>query len=120
MAIEESQYERFIERLEGCSPRGMRELWMAFAGAAAGVAAAAAVGAITLSPNLTPGLHTILWILAGAATVVFAVSLFGYFSQRSEEVGSIADLKRDMLLHLRRPLPPMSPRRDWRRFRRQA
>jgi hypothetical protein len=92
--ISEKLYERLMERLEGCAPQGWPELWLAGAGASAGIAGSAIAGVLTLAPTSTRIGE--LWILAGAGIAITAVCLLAYFALRISHRKKIGELKRDM------------------------
>jgi hypothetical protein len=63
-------YERLIERLDGCKPGGWGDLWLTGVGAGVAVAVAALIGALTLPADST-GTRGILWGVAAAGCVFF-------------------------------------------------
>lgn len=91
-------FERLIERLDGCKPGGWGELWLAGIGAGVAVAASAAVGALTLPTTLTT-LVGILWAVTVAATLVTILCLVGYLTQRRGLAKEITELKKDLEIH---------------------
>jgi hypothetical protein len=98
--ISARDYERLIERLEGCRPGGWGELWLAGVGGGLAVAAATAVGALTLPLTLT-GIINALWVVTVAGSVIMVLCLVGYLSQRRDHGREIDELKKD--LEMRKP-----------------
>jgi hypothetical protein len=96
--ISAREYERMIERLEGCKPSGWADLWLAGVGVGAALAAGALVGALTLPPNL-PGTRDVLWGLVATGVIVLGLCLFAYIAQRRERGAEINELKKDLDLH---------------------
>jgi len=93
-------YDRLIERLDGCKPGGLSDLWLAGVGAGVALAGAALVGALTLPPDLT-ATRDVLWTLTAFGVVVVLLCLAAYFAQRRDHAGEIAELKMD--LEIRKP-----------------
>ena len=83
-----------------CRPHGWADLWLALAGAGAALALGALVAALT-APAALAG---VLWALTGAGAAVFALSLFGYLTQRRDHGRELGELEEE-LLRLRRPAP---------------
>lgn len=106
VVISVRDYERLIERLDGCKPGGWGELWLACVGAGVALAAAAGVTAATLPTDLT-GTRDVLWAVTVAGAVLTVLSLVAYFTQRHDHGKEIAELKKD--LEMRKPRPPRSP-----------
>ena len=100
MVISARDYERLIERLQGCRPGGWGELWLAGVGGGVAVAAATAVGALTLPPTLA-GIISVLWVVTVAGSVIMVLCLVGYLSQRRDHGREIDELKKD--LEMRKP-----------------
>ena len=98
VVISVREYERIIERLEGCKPGGWADLWLAGVGVGAALAAGALVGALTLPPNL-PGTKDVLWGLMATGVVVLGLCLFAYLIQRRERGTEIGELKKDLDLY---------------------
>jgi VIT1/CCC1 family predicted Fe2+/Mn2+ transporter len=94
-------YHRLIERLDGCKPGGWADLWLAVAGAAAGLTVSALVGVLSLLgvPSEAKG---VLWALTAAGAIMFCVCVFGYLSQRGNPRKEIIELKKD--LEIRMPI----------------
>jgi hypothetical protein len=93
-------FERLIERLQGCDRGDWGELWLAGVGAGVAVAAAAGVGALTLPTTLT-GLIDVLWAVAAAGILVAVLCLIGYLTRRRDHASQIGELKKD--LEMRKP-----------------
>ncbi len=98
MVISVRDYDRLIERLDGCKPRGWADLWLAGVGAGAALAAAALVGALTLPGTLSSTIDT-LWVLTAAAFAITVLCLVGYFTQRRDHGREISELKKDLERH---------------------
>jgi hypothetical protein len=98
VVISTRDYERLIERLEGCRPGGWGELWLAGVGGGLAVAAATAVGALTLPPALT-GIIDVLWAVTVAGCVITTLCLVGYLSQRRDNGREIDELRKDLEMH---------------------
>jgi len=96
-------YDRFIERLDGCKPGGWADLWLAGVGVGAALATAALVGVLTLPVTLS-GARDVLWALIAAGAVILGLCLFGYLTQRRDHGREIAELKKD--LEIRKPKAP--------------
>lgn len=97
--ISERQYRRYIERLDRCKPGGWSEVWLAIAGAAAGVAGASLIGALSLPPTVPSATRDILWVLTGAGSVIFGLCLIAYVTRRHDYREAIDELKDDLVLH---------------------
>jgi MFS family permease len=106
VAMSISDYDRLIERLDGCRPRGWADLWLFGAGAGAALLVGALVGALTVQPS---GTREVFWVLAGAGFAVLALCLLGYFTQRRDHGREIAELEKDMDTHKRRANGDASP-----------
>ena len=91
-------YNRLIERLDGCKPGGWADLWLAGVGAGVAVAIAALVGALTL-PVAMSGTRDALWAVTGGGMVVWLLCLVGYFTQRRDHSREIAELRKDLENH---------------------
>jgi len=100
VVISTRDYERLIERLDGCRPGGWGELWLAGVGGGIAVAAATAIGALTLPPTMT-GLIGVLWVVTIAGSIIMVLCLVGYLSQRRDHGREIDELKKD--LEMRKP-----------------
>lgn len=103
-------YDRLIERLEGCKPGGWADLWLACVGGAVAVAIGALVGALTLPASMS-GTRDALWAITGGGVVALLLCLLGYFTQRRDHGGEIAELRKDLENHkpiarASRPGPP--------------
>lgn len=99
VAIAEREYNRLIERLEGCKSTGLADVWLAGGGLGGGLAAAALVTALSLGTSATGSTMDILWMLAILGAVIASLSLGAYFSQRHERNKEINELKTDMEIH---------------------
>jgi hypothetical protein len=99
-------YDRLIERLDGCRPGGWADLWLFGAGAGAALLAGALVGALTVPPS---GTREVFWVLVAAGFVVLALCLIGYFTQRRDHGKEIAELRKDMDIHKRRANGDLTP-----------
>jgi hypothetical protein len=97
VAISIRDYDRLIERLDGCKP-GSADLWLAGVGAGVALATATLVGALTLPANLT-GTRDVLWVLTVAGAVVLTLCLVGYLTQRQDHAREIAELRKDLEIH---------------------
>lgn len=94
-----SDFNRLIARLDGCQPGDWADLWLALAGAAAGLGASALTGALTLPPSM-PGTTDVLWVLTAAGSAIFCLCVTGYFTQRCDQKRGIGELKKDLEIHL--------------------
>jgi len=92
------QYERLIERLDGCKQGGWGDLWLAGVGAGVALAAAAGVTAATL-PEALAVTRNVLWAATIAGVVLAVVCLVAYFTQRRDHGKEIAELKKDLEMH---------------------
>lgn len=88
-------YERLIERLEGCKPGGWGELWLAGVGAGVAVAMATLVTALTLPATLS-ATKDVLWAVTAAGAFLTVVCLLAYFTQRRDRAKEISELKKDL------------------------
>jgi hypothetical protein len=102
-------YDRLIERLDGCKAGGWADLWLFGAGAGAALVAGALVTALTLPVNQS-GTRDVLWVLTGAGVVVLLLCLVGYLTQRRDHGREISELKKDLEIHK----PPCSRSRPSR------
>lgn len=100
LAISIRDFDRLIERLDGCKPGGWGELWLAGVGAGVTLAVAALVGALTLPANST-AIRDVLWAVMAAGGVFLLLCLMGYFTQRRDRSWEISELKKD--LEMRKP-----------------
>jgi hypothetical protein len=98
VVISMRDYDRLIERLDGCKTGGWADLWLFGAGAGAALAAGALVTALTLSVAQS-GLKNVLWVLTGAGAVVLVLRLVGYLTQRRDHGREISELKKDLEIH---------------------
>jgi hypothetical protein len=94
-------YDRLIERLDGCKPDGWADLWLAGLGAGAALAVGALVGALTLPATLS-GTRDVLWVLTAAGAVVLVLCLIAYLTQRRGHGTEIGELKKDLEIRRRR------------------
>lgn len=102
VVISMRDYDRLIERLDGCKAGGWADLWLFGAGAGAALAGGALVTALTL-PVAQSGVRDVLWVLTGAGAVVLVLCLVGYFTQRRDRGREISELKKDLEIHKPRP-----------------
>lgn len=93
------QYNRLIERLDGCKQHGWADLWLAGAGAGAALAVAAFVGIWTLPQAPEPGARNVLLILMTLGALIAAICILAYLSQRRDRGKEINELKRDLQVH---------------------
>jgi hypothetical protein len=98
VVISVREYERIIERPEGCKPGGWADLWLAGVGVGAALAVGALVGALTLPPNL-PGTRDVMWGLVVTGVVVLSLCVFAYFTQRRDRDAEIGELKKGLDLY---------------------
>jgi len=91
-------YNRLIERLDGCKPGGWADLWLAVAGAGAAMVVGALVGALTLPVTLS-GTRDVLWVLTAAGAAIFFLCMVGYLTQRRNHGKEIGELKKDLEIH---------------------
>jgi hypothetical protein len=91
-------YNRLIERLDGCKPGGWADLWLAVAGAGAALAASTLVGALTLPVTLS-GTRDVLWVLTAAGAAIFCLCMVGYLTQRRNHGKELGELKKDLEIH---------------------
>jgi hypothetical protein len=97
VVISVRDYDRLIERLDGCKPGGWADLWLAGVGAGIALATAALVGGLTLPVTLA-GTRDVLWAVTAAGGVVFCLCLVGYLTQRRDHAKEISELKKDLEL----------------------
>ena len=97
VVISVRDYDRLIERLEGCKRGGWADLWLAGVGAGVALATAALVGGLTLPVTLT-GTRDVLWAVTAAGSVVFCLCLVGYLTQRRDHAREISELRKDLEL----------------------
>jgi hypothetical protein len=95
VVISMRDYDRLIERLEGCKPGGWADLWLAGFGAGAALAVSALVGALTLPVTLS-GTRDVLWVLTAAGAVILVLCLVAYLTQRRGHEAEIGELKKDL------------------------
>lgn len=100
VVISVRDYDRLIERLDGCKPSGWADLWLTGVGAGAALAVGALVGALTL-PSSLPGVKDVLWTLTAAGALVMLICLAAYLTQRREHSRDITELKKDLVAHKR-------------------
>jgi len=98
VVISVRDYDRLIERLDGCKAGGWADLWLFGAGAAASLAASTLVTALTLSAAQS-GARNVLWVLTGAGAVILVLCLVGYLTQRRDRGREISELKKDLEIH---------------------
>jgi hypothetical protein len=91
-------YNRLIERLDGCTPGGWADLWLAGVGAGVAVVMGALVGALTL-PGAMSGTRDALWAVTGGGAIMLLLCLFGYFTQRRGNDRELAELLKDLESH---------------------
>jgi hypothetical protein len=91
-------YNRLIERLDGCRRGDWTDLWLAVAGAAAGLGVSALVGALTLPPAMS-GAVGVLWVLMAAGVAMFCLCMIFYLTQRRNHGKEIGELKKDLEIH---------------------
>jgi hypothetical protein len=96
-------YNRLIERLNGCKPGGWADLWLAGAGAGVAVLIGALVGALTV-PTALSGTRDALWVITGGGLIMLLLCLAGFFTQRSGHDREIAELRKDLENH--KPISP--------------
>jgi len=93
------EYERLIERLEACKPKGWADLWLTGVGVGAALAVGALVGALTLASGLSSAVRDVLWALTAMGAIVSVLCLTAYCSQRHEYGKEVDDLKKDFQMH---------------------
>jgi len=98
VAIGMADYNRLIERLDECKPRGWADLWLAVAGAGVALAVGALVGALTL-PVSVSAVRDVLWVLTAAGVAIFCLCMTGYLTQRHDHGKEIGALKKDLEIH---------------------
>lgn len=91
-------YDRLIERLDGCKPDGWADLWLAGVGGGVALAVGALVGALTLPASLSAA-RDILWALTATGAVVFTLCMAAYLTQRRELGAEIDELKKDLEIY---------------------
>jgi hypothetical protein len=94
-----SDYNRLIERLDGCKPGSWADLWLTVAGAVAALGVSALVTALTLSP-ISAATLDVLWVLTATSGAMFCLCLMAYFTQRRIYEKEIGELKKDLAIHL--------------------
>ena len=99
-------YNRLIERLNGCKPGGWADLWLAGASAGVAVLISALVGALTV-PTALSGTRDALWAITGGGLIMVLLCLVAFFTQRSSHDREIAELRK--IWKTINPSPP--PRR---------
>jgi hypothetical protein len=104
VVISMREYQRIIERLDGCKRGGWADLWLAGVGVGAALAVGALVGALTL-PITSSGVRDVLWALTVTGAVVFVLCLAGYLTQRREHGAEIGELRKDLEIHMDRATP---------------
>jgi hypothetical protein len=101
VVISMRDYDRLIERLDGCRAGGWADLWLFGAGAGAALAAGALVTVLTM-PVAQSGVRDVLWVLTGAGAVILVLCLVGYLTQRGDRGREISELRKD--LEIRKPM----------------
>jgi hypothetical protein len=96
-------YNRLIERLDGCKPGGWADLWLAGAGAGVAILIGALVGALTV-PTALSGTRDALWAITGGGLIMLLLCLVGFFTQRPGQDREIAELRKDLENH--KPISP--------------
>jgi hypothetical protein len=104
VVISMREYERIIERLDGCKRGAWADLWLAGFGAGAALAVGAFVGVLTL-PATSAGVRDVLWALTATGVVVLVLSLAAYLTQRREHGTEISELQKDLEIHRDRATP---------------
>jgi hypothetical protein len=104
VVISMREYERIIERLDGCKRGGWADLWLAGVGVGAALAISAFVGALTL-PATSSGCRDVLWALTATGAVAFVLCLAAYFTQRRQRGAEIRELRKDLEIHRDRATP---------------
>jgi hypothetical protein len=104
VVISMREYERIIERLDGCKRGGLSDLWLAGVGVGGALAVGAFVGALTL-PTASSGIRDVLWALTATGAVVLILCLAAYFSLRRERGLEIGELRKDLEIHKDRAIP---------------
>jgi hypothetical protein len=99
---QQREYRRLIERLDGCTPRGWGDAWLAAAGAGAGLFAAALATALALARSTYTATRSILWMLVLLGGAVFTLALGAYATQRRGQIERITELRKDMEIHMRK------------------
>lgn len=99
VVMSEREYDRLIERLDGCKQTGWADLWLAGVGAGAALAVGALTGALTFASGLPSGSKDVLWALTATGAVVLILCLVAYISQRSEHGKEVDELKKDLEMH---------------------
>lgn len=102
MVISVRNYNRLIERLDGCKPGGWSDLWLTGVGAGFAVMIGALVGALTLPVEMSE-IRDTLWAITGCGVMVLLLCLVGYFTQRRNQSREIAELRKDLENHNPRP-----------------
>jgi hypothetical protein len=92
-------YDRLIQRLDGCKPGGWADLWLTIAGAAAALGVGALVGGLTLPPTLSATVD-VLWALVATGATIFCLCIVGYLTQRRNYEKEIGELSKDLEIHL--------------------
>lgn len=98
VVISMRDYDRLIERLDGCKAGGWADLWLFGGGVGGALAVGALVTAMTL-PAAQPGTRDVLWVLTGAGAVILVLCLVGYLTQRRDHGREISELKKDLEVH---------------------
>jgi hypothetical protein len=100
--------DRLIERLDGCRPRGLADLWLAGVGVGAALTAAALVGVLTLPITLS-STKNVLWALTATGAITFILCLGAYLTQRRRHKAEVDELIKDLQIY--RDRPPLRNRR---------
>ncbi len=104
VVISMREYERIMERLDGCKRGGWADMWLAGVGVGAALAVAALVGALTL-PATSSATRDVLWALTATGVVVLVLCLAAYFTQRRAHGAEIGELRKDLEIHRDRATP---------------
>lgn len=99
IVIRVADFNRIIDRLDGCQSGSWSDLWLAAAGAAAALGVSALIGALTL-PSAMPGTVGTLWALMAAGTTIFCLCVTSYITQRCHHEKEIDELKKDLEIYL--------------------
>lgn len=99
IVIRVGDFNRIIDRLDGCQSGSWPDLWLAAAGAAAALGVSALIGALTL-PSAMPGTVGILWALMAAGVTIFCLCVTSYITQQCHRGKEIDELKKDLEIYL--------------------
>jgi len=97
--ISTRQYKRYLERLEGCTPSGWADLWLALTGLGGGLGVTAFVTRLTLPSTATATEKAVLLMLTILGAVCFVLCMFAYLTQRQQRGKDIKELKTDLEMH---------------------